>query len=139
MMPSAVLPEKTELVQKYLGIPYVHQGRSMGGLDCYGLLILAYRDIGVELFDIQDYDEQWQWKGKNLFLENYHRQWTKVGLPRYYDVVLFRDGRDVAAHAGLMMDDAAFLHCARKVGVVQSRISDRRWGGRVAGIYRLKT
>lgn len=34
--------------RKYLGVPWRHQGRSRGGLDCVGLVVLAARDCGLD-------------------------------------------------------------------------------------------
>jgi len=47
-------------VRTWLGVPYVHQGRSREGVDCVGLVIcngweLGFLDRG---FDVQGYDRQ---------------------------------------------------------------------------------
>lgn len=39
----------------YLNVPFRHRGRSRAGIDCIGLAILSYRDIGIELVDRQKY------------------------------------------------------------------------------------
>lgn len=36
-----------EAARGYIGVKYRHRGRSRVGLDCAGLLVLAYRDCGV--------------------------------------------------------------------------------------------
>lgn len=39
-----------------LGTPFHHQGRLPGvGLDCAGLIVCAFRAVGVELIDLQGY------------------------------------------------------------------------------------
>lgn len=40
-----------EAARSYKGVKYRHRGRSRNGLDCAGLLVLAYRDCGVETSD----------------------------------------------------------------------------------------
>lgn len=35
------------MIEKYLSIPYVDGGRSMEGLDCYGLLIRIREELGL--------------------------------------------------------------------------------------------
>lgn len=42
----------------YLGVPFRHRGRSGLGLDCAGLGIRVYADLGVELPDIERYGRE---------------------------------------------------------------------------------
>jgi hypothetical protein len=41
--------------REYLGVPFLHQGRSRRGVDCVGLIILAARDLGYDTRDRTDY------------------------------------------------------------------------------------
>ena len=36
-----------EALRSYIGVPFLHQGRTRAGLDCIGLLAVAARDIGL--------------------------------------------------------------------------------------------
>ena len=38
-----------EAARRYVGVRFVHQGRTERGLDCVGLIWIAYRDCGVTL------------------------------------------------------------------------------------------
>ena len=60
-----------EITEKYLGIPYRHRGRSLKGLDCWGLVVLVYKDFGIDILDLKSYRENWALQGKNYFIENY--------------------------------------------------------------------
>jgi cell wall-associated NlpC family hydrolase len=124
---------------KYIGIPYRHMGRDETGLDCWGLILLVYREmLHVRLWDIGEaYTDDWSWKGKDLFMENYQKQWDKIREPRIYDVVLINNGKGVANHAGVMINERSFIHCV-KAGVVLSRVTDKTWKPRVAGYFRYK-
>lgn len=42
----------------YIGVKWRHRGRSMHGLDCAGLGVLAYRDCGVEVPDFTLYGRE---------------------------------------------------------------------------------
>lgn len=42
----------------YLGTPFRHRGRRRTGVDCVGLLLLAFRDCGVELPDFRLYGKE---------------------------------------------------------------------------------
>ena len=127
------------LIEKYLGVPYRHRGRAMDGLDCWGFLKLAYADIGVRLFDIEDleYGKVWGLKGKDYFKDNYANDWVRVAEPQALDGILFLNSRGVANHAGVVLSNRRFIHCCRQ-GVVVSRLDDVSWNKRTEGFYRLR-
>ncbi|MBI4970749.1 MAG: C40 family peptidase [Candidatus Omnitrophica bacterium] len=127
------------MVEKYLGIPYRHRGRAMDGFDCWGFLKLAYADLGVRLFDIEDleYSKIWGLKGKDYFKDNYSHDWEKVNEPQVLDGILFVNSRGVANHAGIVLGNRRFIHCCRQ-GVMVSRLDDGSWIKKVEGFYRLR-
>lgn len=122
---------------KYLGVPFKHRGRLTDGLDCYGLIIRVYEDLGIKLFDIEEeYDPDWAWKGRNLFIENYHKEWERVDKPSLFDVVLFCvNNKSIANHGGVVLKDGYFLHSC-KAGTVVSPLSD--WSKYFEGYYHYK-
>jgi cell wall-associated NlpC family hydrolase len=127
-----------EILKRYLGVPYKHQGRSMQGLDCYGLIIAIYADLGIKLFDIEEeYTDDWAFKGKNYFLENAYKDWEKVNKARLLDVVTFKNSKGIMNHAGVMLDDNRFINSC-KAGIVVYRLSDEVWRKRFYGFYRQK-
>lgn len=129
---------QAEIIEKYLGVPYLHHGRDLSGLDCYGLILNIFDDQGVELWDInEDYDPEWSWKGKDLFFQNYARDWDAVSDPRFMDVVCFKNGKGVVNHAGVLLGENKFIH-AVKAGVVVSKYTDQQWNKRLVGFYRYK-
>ena len=122
---------------KYLGAPYLHKGRTIAGLDCYGLIIKVYEDLGIRLYDIdEDYTPDWSWSGRNYFIENYHKEWDKIELPEQFDVVLFcMHDNGIADHGGVMLNSDEFIHTC-KAGTVVTKISQLR--GKIEGYYRYK-
>ena len=129
---------QAEILGKYLGVPYKHHGRDLSGLDCYGLILKIFEDWDVKLWDIHaDYDQEWSWKGRDLFFENYAREWERVQDSRFMDVVCFKNGRNIVNHAGVFLGENKFIH-AVKAGVVVSKLTDREWQKRFAGFYRYK-
>ena len=44
--------------RRYLGVPFVHRGRSARKLDCVGLVWRAYRDCGVDVPCPKDYGKE---------------------------------------------------------------------------------
>ena len=125
-----------ELIEQFLGIPYKHRGRTQDGLDCWGLIIWAYKKMGYDLWDIEEeYDKNWSFKGRDLFIENYHKEWEKRDKPELFDVVLFLNGKGIANHGGIMLTNGGFLHCCKR-GTVRSRLS--QWRQKPEGFYHLK-
>lgn len=41
--------------KKYLGVPFVHQGRSMNGVDCVGLIVCIANGLNIEVQDLEAY------------------------------------------------------------------------------------
>ena len=71
----------------YVGVPWRHLGRSRTGVDCIGLVLLAAREVGVELPDPAPYAREPQ--GTRL-LEGIIAHAARVSEVRAGDVLLFR-------------------------------------------------
>lgn len=123
-----------EIIDKYFGIPHRHLGRDLSGLDCWGLIKMIYADIGIEVFDLKDYDEQWAMRGGNYFIENYYEDWVWHTAPVFLDVLLFRNCKGIPSHAGIYLSKGKFIHSARKAGVAIAKLKD--YLPRLEGIYR---
>lgn len=39
----------------WVGVPWVHQGRSRRGVDCAGLVVMVARELGLSTFDVAGY------------------------------------------------------------------------------------
>lgn len=126
-----------EITKKYLGIPYRHRGRSLKGLDCWGLVVLVYKDFGIDILDLQNYRENWAREGKNYFIENYYEKWHEVTEPCLLDVLLFNNRQGTPYHAGIYLNSDRFIQ-GNTAGVVVSRLAGK-WQERLEGIYRYDT
>ena len=133
-----------DFVIKLLGTPFKDKGRDYEGIDCYGVLYLAYRDaLGVTLPILtDDYPDAGMTAGSrkainDLVILNKH-SWEKVNYPCAFDVALFRMG-DTNTHVGLMIDRNRFIHCERKINVNVERLDSVRWNKRLEGVYRLRS
>ena len=136
---------KDEIVRKYLGVPFVHKGRDLKGIDCYGLLCLVYRDLGYILPDytdygIEDYKREWYEEGKDYYLQLYHTLWEKVEKPEPWDGLLFRHSRhtNTINHVGIYLGDEQFLHCYEGSEVGVARLDRPYWSRRLYGSFRFK-
>jgi len=123
---------------KFLGIPYQHLGRSFRGVDCYGLLLLYYKELfGIVLKDWW-YEKDWSKKGCNYFLQNYTHVATKVTDPKIHDVVLFYIDTisKVTNHAAIIVEPNGIIQ-AVKSGVVYSNLCSPILQTRIEGYYRI--
>lgn len=44
-----------KVARSYLGVPWVHQGRSRTGLDCVGLIVISARNCGLDVPMLANY------------------------------------------------------------------------------------
>lgn len=72
----------------YLGVPWVHQGRTERGVDCVGLIVLSLRAIGIEAPLTADYGRMQDYRQARRYLEDYCFRPSGPALPG--DVVLFK-------------------------------------------------
>lgn len=130
---------KELIINKYLGLPYLNMGRDIKGLDCWGLVMLIFKnEKGFDLPDTtEDYDTTWSYKGKDYFNDKYSKRFDRVDTPEYMDIILIKNGKGICNHAGVMLDSKHFIHCAEKAGVVVSNIKDELWKNRIEGFFKV--
>lgn len=126
--------EKHSIVKKYLGVPYKNMGRDLSGLDCWGLIVCIYKDYGIEVFDLENYEQEWQRRGGNIILGNYYENWKRVVQHQCGDVVLINYPKDnIVGHAGVSLGGGMFIHATRN-GVLVSPV--KGWKNRIYGFFR---
>ena len=75
---------------KYIGLPYQENGRTVDGVDCWGLARLFYKqELSIDLPDYSDlYVGSWDEQVSKLI--NYHKDsWQQVSKPDLGDLCLF--------------------------------------------------
>lgn len=55
---SALSDSVIEQARTWLGVPFRHQGRTRHGVDCVGLVLCVYADVGIELPDNPVYERE---------------------------------------------------------------------------------
>lgn len=126
------------ITERYLDVPYLYNGRTWKGADCYGLLILWFKnELGIDLIDYNHGTEHWSALDSNIMLANAYREFEKVteGDARKHDVVVLNNGG--VPHCGVMVDGKHFLHTLERIGPATSKIST--WRDRIVGFYRHKS
>jgi len=117
-----------------IGIPFVHGGRTLDGLDCYGLVMeLIKREYGV---DVPETRYAPFVKDMAAVVAGELPKWKEVDGAKAGSVVLFRI-KGLASHVGFMLDEYRFIHTWEKSGgVVIEPIST--WEQRVVGYYKFE-
>jgi cell wall-associated NlpC family hydrolase len=125
--------------RSWLGVPWVHQGRSRAGVDCVGLLVCAARELGLAAgaVDVQDYARQ-PHGGRLREMAEQHLVPSGYPLQPGHVVLMRFDGEE--QHIGLIGDYPAglsLIHAHSRLGsVVEHRLADV-WAQRIMSIYRV--
>ena len=127
--------------RSYLGVPWVHQGRSIRGVDCVGFIILAMEKNGINIEDIIGYSS----KPDGVTLKNgldTQNCFKEVTTIEPGDVILFRIRHDPQHVALAVPSNTA------KIGIIHSYNGGERkviehdladyWKSKIVAIYRLK-
>ena len=127
-------------VGKYIGIPFVSNGRTLEGCDCYGLIRLVLKnEYEIELPELSDdYSDALNLKETaRLFAE--HRPILAAerlsGPEEKAVVVIIEHG--APAHIGIVAGCGYILHTGIKTGSVCQRSSHPGLRSRIEGYYRV--
>ena len=126
--------------EKYLGIPYKHLGRNREeGVDCYGIVLLYYKEVlGIELKDWW-YEEGWAKKGCNHFLDRHESQnFRRVNNVKRHDIILMKTDihSEIPNHVAIVVKEPNFAIAGQRRGVSLLNFNYNALKRRVMGIYR---
>lgn len=114
-----------EIVNDWLGVPYLYGGNDRDGIDCSAFVGVVYRQIyGINLH-----------RTSNDML----RDVDLIGRSelREGDIVFFTNSKGKVSHVGIYLKDDLFAHSSTSNGVSVSNLEDSYWqkhfykGGRV--------
>ena len=123
----------------YIGLPFQEHGRSVAGLDCWGLarLILAEQfDVQVPSYT-QCYQSSTDEKQLGPLVRRESLNWKVVMAQEAAtgDVIVLRM-RGQPMHVGMVMGDRQMLHIERGINSVLESYASLRWKNRVVGFFR---
>jgi|AMWB02.1.fsa_nt_gi cell wall-associated NlpC family hydrolase len=121
-------------IRDLVGTKYKAHGRTkQEGLDCYGLVLLIGKRLGIELPESL-YLARWD-KRHGLFEDN--KQWfIRVEKPQAGDLITFSINKYVV-HVGVMLDHYRFIHATDTAGVCLGRVDSTPQT--IEGYYRWKS
>lgn len=126
---------------RYVGLPWQCMGRSRAGIDCWGLVWLAFREcLSVEL---PSYEENYASLVERrelaalLSSEAGRGSWQPIdaGDERDFDVATFRQGR-LESHVGLIVGRGSMLNITETTLSHIARIDAGYWQPRLIGVFR---
>ena len=94
-----------DAARRYIGVPWVHQGRSSRGVDCIGLVVLAARDCGLDVAMEANYGRTQNYAQMKPLLI---RHCVRVGDPGEGVVVLFKNS--ALLHLAVMSGVGTVIH-----------------------------
>ena len=132
--PQSLTPDPCiSAARKCLGTPFHHQGRTPGaGLDCIGLLVVAFRAAGINVRDRIDYGRRPD--GRSLLAELDAHGFTPANEISAGNVLLFRYDRQ-PQHAALATGPDSMIHAFAPAGAVVETSIGEYWKRRLVGVY----
>lgn len=126
----------------YIGLPFLPDGRTKAGLDCWGLVQLVYREQkGIELpsySGIYTADTVEKLREIAEIMEMESVKWPRVDIPQDFDVVRLRFSGRLAFHVGVVVGKD-FLHITQGIQSTVERLNSPVWKQKITGFYRYAT
>lgn len=124
---------------KFVGIPQRDHGRDRDGVDCWGLICVAYQEeLNISLPHYLGYSSPDESQEVAALIDQGKRSplWLPVGGPALaFDVALFRMGR-LSTHVGLVVKTGFMVHVAGGSQTCVERYTQGVWANRLKGHYR---
>lgn len=124
---------------RYIGIPSAPLGRDFSGADCWGLAVLVYAGMGIELpsyaGDYLNAAEQAE-IGALIAGAKIGNVWRRVeGTPQETDLCTFRRA-GLDTHIGIVVADGLMLHMPSNSHSRIESYASGYWAPRLTGIWR---
>lgn len=119
--------------RRWIGVPWLHQGRSRRGVDCIGLLLVVCWRLGLTDYDITGYGIAPE---APFMLAECDRMMVRTDEPRAGDVLLFRLARNLL-HVMLCVNERRVIHAWAAHGRVAEVGLAPAWRPRIAAAYRV--
>lgn len=124
---------------KYIGLPYLENGRTEAGIDCWGLARVFYRDqLNI---DLPSYTDEYNGSHDPAVIEaisRYRENWEKTETPTIGDLCLFNILGE-PTHVGIFVGNNKFLHSREGRDSVIETLDNTKWKNRFQGFYKYTT
>jgi len=124
---------------KYIGLPYLENGRTEAGVDCWGLARLYYKDqFNIDLPSYTDEYDGGQDPAIISVINSHIDNWEELTAPNIGDLCLFNIMGE-PTHVGIYVGDNKFLHCRENMDSVVESLNNLKWKNRFVGFYKYTT
>lgn len=121
---------------QYLGLPYAPQGRSLAGLDCFGLAWLVLNAFGRPVPSYAGlYASEEERAEIAGLIAGAKPQWRLVERADEFDLVTFRRGA-LESHVGIVVRPGLMLHITKDKPSCIERYDAGYWANRLTGTWR---
>jgi len=104
------------MAKRFLGVPYLWGGKSMQGIDCSGLVQVAYRAAGIYV----SRDANQQFLAGRLVATRHYRGELTPG-----DLIFFAGAVGSITHIGISLGESKYIHADGENGVVIASLDPR--------------
>jgi cell wall-associated NlpC family hydrolase len=128
-------------LSRFIGIPFKNMGRTISGCDCWGLVVLIYKNyLNVELptysinqFDVNSVKEAFNSEKKSWVLVDKYKQFDIAEL-----IIKVAKFQFEPLHVGIIVDNEYLLHTETNIGSHLVNLNDFRIKSRIKGFWRYK-
>ncbi|HHU49179.1 MAG: C40 family peptidase [Caldicoprobacterales bacterium] len=140
MQKNQLESEIEKLLEQYRHVPFVHNGRTLEGLDCLGFVVHFYQNFGIFLPDNdgKEIDKHWYKTDPHRYIRSIRKlNSIQVSLDdlQPLDLVYFAIAKDIITHTGIMINHREFAHMSPKRNFMISKM-ERHWKARCRGAVR---
>ena len=119
--------------RKYLGVKFLHQGRTRHGLDCVGLAVVVAHDLGITEADEDGYGRV---PSGRMMERRLRAECEQIPIDDALPGDLYHMAFDKQPQHIAMVTDHGIIHADNQHGVVEHWLDDT-WRKRIRGAYRL--
>lgn len=132
---------KREFIRNAFDIPYKPFGRDANGMDCWGLVILCYKELlGIDIPAYQDIvlSSMSNYKQTASQIQQQIQSYfpfKEVDKAQFGDFILINILGE-PLHIGFALDGNTMLHTTHRTGVVSESYRGLKWQRRIKAYYR---